>query len=69
MTYKENNAADCKSKDANATKNRFSGFLAHKGILFAVLSSFFFAIRASIIKSAPIERPETLLFLRFFLTS
>jgi hypothetical protein len=38
-----------------------------KGILFAILSSFFFAIRSSIIKLTPIERVETLLFLRFFL--
>jgi drug/metabolite transporter (DMT)-like permease len=37
-----------------------------KGILFAILSSFFFALRSTIIKSAPIERVETLLVLRFF---
>jgi drug/metabolite transporter (DMT)-like permease len=36
-----------------------------KGILFAILSSLFFAVRSSIIKSTPIERAETLIFFRF----
>ncbi len=40
-----------------------------KGIFFAFISALIFAIRLCIIKSTPIEKTETLLFFRFFLTS
>jgi drug/metabolite transporter (DMT)-like permease len=36
-----------------------------KGVVFAILSSLLFAIRSSVIKSAPIEKVETLLLFRF----
>lgn len=38
-----------------------------KGVLFAILSSLFFVLRSSIIKSTPVERVETLMVFRFFL--
>lgn len=37
-----------------------------QGVFFAILSSFFFALRSSVVKLTPIDSVETLLFFRFF---